>query len=92
MSTKGYTIASTSDSLTVYMLIHLYSMMGSVYESGWEDTVREGVDKQHSSNMLSLSLLLLLLHIMSSQNRIKLITKYKYNLGLFAKRQGLVSV
>ena len=30
--------------------------MGSVYESGWEDTVREGVDKQHSSNMLSLSL------------------------------------
>ena len=68
--------------------------MGNVYESGWEDTVREGVDKQHSSNMLSLSLLLLLLllHIMSSQNRIKLIIKYKYNLGLFAKRQGLVSV
>ena len=66
--------------------------MGSVYESGWEDTVREGVDKQHSSNMLSLSLLLLLLHIMLSQNRIKLIIKYKYNLGLFAKRQGLVSV
>ena len=30
--------------------------MGSVLESGWEDTVREGVDKQHSSNMLSLSL------------------------------------
>ena len=42
--------------LRQYICLYKYSMMGSVYESGWEDTVREGVDKQHSSNMLSLSL------------------------------------